>query len=232
MVLFFYFPTNIPQVYHTCFTKDCLTLTIWSQYKGSGTWSARYHSCRSAARSEKPFSYLPRSPRRLRLASWYCCSALDSTLPMFTNTVNQTAACDEGHNVTSSSNPCILAHYDCHPEMRTTTLCSFTRQTSPGITLSFPGSFISKGEGKAVSMTLSHRFSCREGISKSCAICSILSITCKSSSCDRPQMVKASIRPLGSCQSGVNSWRPCQSISLTPCAFGPSVKKRSRRTFG
>ena len=39
MVLFFYFPTNIPQVYHTCFTKDCLTLTIWSQYKGSGTWS-------------------------------------------------------------------------------------------------------------------------------------------------------------------------------------------------
>src|SRR6266536_56989 len=36
---------------------------------------------------------------------------------------------------------------------------------------------------------------------------SILNNTCRSSSCDKPQMVKARIRPLGSCQSGVNSWR-------------------------
>ena len=128
--------------------------------------------------------------------------------------------------------PGMLAHDHYHPEMRTTTLWSFTRQTPLGITLSLPGSFISMGDGTAVSMTLSHRFSCKEGISKSRAICSILSITCRSSSCDKPQMVKASIRPLGSCQSGVNSWRPCQSISLTPCSLGPSVKKRSRRTFG
>ena len=67
MVLFFYFPTNIPQVYHTCFTKDCLTLTIWSQYEGSGTWRTRFHFCRSAVLSEKPFSYLSRSPRLLLL---------------------------------------------------------------------------------------------------------------------------------------------------------------------
>ena len=55
---FFFFPKNIQQVYHSCFTKDYLTLTIWSQYKGSGTRQTWFHSCRSAVRSGKPFLYL------------------------------------------------------------------------------------------------------------------------------------------------------------------------------
>ena len=48
MVLFFFLPKNIPQLYHICFTKDCLKLTIWSHYEGSGTWRTWFHSCRSA----------------------------------------------------------------------------------------------------------------------------------------------------------------------------------------
>ncbi len=43
-------------------------------------------------------------------------------------------------------------------EMRTTTLWLFTWQTPRGTTYSFPGSTISIGDGKAVSITLSHLF--------------------------------------------------------------------------
>jgi len=43
-------------------------------------------------------------------------------------------------------------------EMRTTTLWLFTWQTPRGTTFSFPGSTISIGDGKAVSITLNHLF--------------------------------------------------------------------------
>src|SRR6266849_9899702 len=117
-------------------------------------------------------------------------------------------------------------------EIRTTTLCFATLHEFPETTLSCPVSTMSLGDGKAVSITLSHCRSVRGGISKSRSCHSILRMACKSSSCDKPQMVNASTRELGSCHPGLYSLHPCQSISFSPCAFASPVKNPSRCRLG
>src|SRR5260370_18129333 len=88
-------------------------------------------------------------------------------------------------------------------EIRKTTVCFATLHEFPETTLSCPVSTMSLGDGKAVSITLSHCRSVRGGISKSRSCHSILRMACISSSCDKPRIVNARTRGSRSCHPGL-----------------------------